>query len=436
MRLLYSVLIMLAAPWALAWTWWRGLRDPAYRDRIGERLGLTRLRFERGCYWLHAASIGEVQACAPLIRAVLQRFADLPWLVTTMTPTGAERVRVLFGESIHHCYLPYDTPGSVRRFLSRTKPRLGVIIETELWPNLYWQCKQTGVPVVLASARVSPRSFPRYRRLAALFKASLDNVAVAAQTAADAQRFRELGAADVRVVGNIKFDIDVASAVAPAGRTLRDEQFPQRPVWIAASTHEGEEAIALQAHDIVRKVLPDALLILVPRHPQRFSMVRELLQRKQPAFVARSERTPVANAEVLLVDTMGELMLFYAASDLALVGGTLAPIGGHNFLEPAALGLPILSGPHVFNAQSLCEQFFDAGAALQVHTAEELAKTVIELLENPQRRAEIGKIARGLIDINRGALDRVMELIASTIERRALSSSEASASPPRQGSSI
>ena len=419
MHLLYSVLIALAAPWALAWTWWRGLRDPAYRDRIGERLGFTRLRFDRGCYWIHAASVGEVQACAPLIRVALQRFADRPWMVTTTTPTGAARVHALFGESVHHCYLPYDTTGSVRRFLSRTKPRIGVIVETELWPNLYQHCKRAGVPMVLASARLSPRSFPRYRRLATLFKASLDNVWVAAQTEADAQRFRELGAVHTRIAGNIKFDIDTArtATVIAAGRALRDEQFPRRPVWIAASTHQGEELTVLEAHDVVREALPDVLLILVPRHPQRFGVVRELLQRRQTPFVARSEHTPVANASVLLIDTMGELIVFYAASDVALVGGTLVPIGGHNFLEPAALGVPILSGPHVFNAQSLCEQFFTAGAATQVHTAQELAKNVVELLQHPQRRTEMAQIARNLIEINRGALDSVMELIAATIER-------------------
>jgi 3-deoxy-D-manno-octulosonic-acid transferase len=417
MRLLYSLLIAIAAPWALAWTWWRGLRDPAYRDRIGERLGFTRLRFDRGCYWIHAASVGEIQACAPLIRALLERFADLPWLVTTTTPTGAQRVRTLFGDSVRHCFLPYDTPGSVRRFLGRVNPRIGVIVETELWPNLYWQCKQTGVPMVLASARLSPRSFPRYRRLASLFKASFGNVQVAAQTEEDAQRFRELGAANIHAVGNIKFDMELAPTVAAAGRALREEQFAQRPVWIAASTHEGEEAAALDAHGLVRATLPNALLILVPRHPQRFSVVRELLQRSPASFAVRSERTPVKNAAVLLIDTMGELMLFYAASDVAFVGGTLAPVGGHNFLEPAALALPILSGPHVFNAQVLCDQFFAAGAAIQVHTANELAKAVIELLNHPQHRAAMGGIARNLIEVNRGALARVMEIIAHTIER-------------------
>ncbi len=414
MRALYTLIVRLVAPFVFVFTALRGWRDLAYRDRLTERFGFTHLRAAVPHLWLHAVSVGEVQAAAPLIRALLERFPQYPLLITTTTPTGAARVRETYGDRVQHCYLPYDTPGSVQRFLRRTRPRIAVIVETELWPNLYAGCARAGIPVIVASARISPRSFPRYRRFAPLFKESLSNITVAAQTDDDATRFRTIGAGNVQVSGNIKFDIELPATVAEAGRQFRANELSARPAWIAASTHEGEEAAALEAHQRVQaEIAGNCVLILVPRHPQRFSAVKALLAERRVHFVTRSSaELPDASTQVLLLDTMGELVQFLAASDVAFIAGSLVPVGGHNFLEPAALGLPIVSGPHVFNAQAMSDKFFDAGAAVKVNSTGELASAVIALLKHPQRREAMGLRGRQLIDSNRGAVNRIVDLIA------------------------
>jgi 3-deoxy-D-manno-octulosonic-acid transferase len=413
MRALYTLIVRLIAPFMFVLTALRGWRDPAYRDRLPERFGFTHLRAAIPHLWLHAVSVGEVQAAAPLIRALLERLPQFPLLITTTTPTGAARVRETYGDRVQHCYLPYDTPGSVQRFLLRTRPRIAIIVETELWPNLYDACARSGIAVIIASARISPRSFPRYRRFASLFKESLSNITVAAQTEEDAARFRAIGASDVLVSGNIKFDIEVSAAVAEAGRQFRANELAGRPTWIAASTHEGEEAAALEAHQRIQaETSENCVLILVPRHPQRFAAVKALLVDRRTHFVCRSSaQSPDASTQVFLVDTMGELVKFLAAGDVAFIAGSLVPVGGHNFLEAAALGLPILSGPFVFNAQAMSDTFFDAGAAIKVNSTGELASAVIALLKDPQRREDMGLRGRQLIERNRGAVSRIVDLI-------------------------
>lgn len=414
MRYLYNFLIHLAAPLVFATQILRGFSDRAHWERLGERFGFTRLRFAQPPWWVHAVSVGEVQAAAPLIRALLAHPERRPIVVTTGTTTGAARVRALFGKQVHHCYFPYDLPGAIRRFLSRVQPRLAVVLETELWPNLLSACEQRGVPVLLASARISPRTASRYRRLRGLFRGTLEGVFVAAQTEADAERFRALGAtpAHVSIAGNLKFDIDISAEITAAGQAWRAMHAAQRPVWTAGSTHPGEEEQVLAAHRQVLQEIPEALLTMAPRHPQRFAQAAALLREQMPAFVTRSSLEPVtAQTQVLLVDTLGELTQFYAAGDAVFVGGSLVPIGGHNLLEPAALAKAAISGPSVFNAQDIAEKFFAADAALKVHSADELARTVIALLRSPERRDAIGQRALALVNANRGALARVMRLI-------------------------
>lgn len=412
MRTLYTLLVTLLAPIVFVRSALRGVRDRLYRDRLAERFGYTRLRFTTPTLWVHTVSVGEVQAAAPLIRELLKRFPQYPLIVTTATPTGAARVQAMFGEHIHHCYLPYDTPGSVRRFLQRIRPRMAIIVETELWPNLYGACARADIPIIVVSARISPRSFPRYRRFAPYFKNLFDTVTVAAQTPDDAQRFRAIGAKEVQVSGNIKFDIELPATTIDAGRQFRTQQLADRPVWIAASTHEGEETAALDAHEQIRAQMTAALLILVPRHPQRFDEVRALLSERNIDFVARStQRSITSTTQVLLLDTMGELVMFYAASDVAFVAGSLMPVGGHNFLEPAALGLPIVSGPHVFNAQVMSDAFFNAGAAIKVNSTAELATVISGLLNDVQRRQRMGALGKHLIGSNRGAVSRITALV-------------------------
>jgi len=416
LRPIYTLLICLLAPPVLAFTAWRGIRDPAYRDRLGERLGYTRLRFARPAIWVHAVSMGEVQAAAPLIRELLRRYPDRPLLVTTATPTGAARVKALFADAVSHAYLPYDTPGSVRRFLDRVSPCIAIVMETEVWPNLYGACARRGIPIVMASARLSERSIRRLRWLGGLFQPVLAaNVTIASQTQADADRFVALGADRTRVpvIGNLKFDVEIAADLLDRGRAVRETQFARRFVWVAGSTHEGEEQIVVAAHELLRTRIPEALLLLVPRHPQRFGTVRQWLESQSLAFAVRSSGVAVtARDTVLLVDTLGELLMFYAAADVAFVGGSLVPIGGHNLLEPAALSLPVLAGPNNNNARDIAELLFTQGAARQVSNANELSTALIELAGDAQRRQEMGARGARIVSANRGALAKVLALVA------------------------
>jgi 3-deoxy-D-manno-octulosonic-acid transferase len=417
MLLIYTALLYVAAPVVFALTAWRGIRDPAYRDRLGERFGLTSLRGDGSAIWVHAVSVGEVQAAAPLIRALRQRHPQRTLIVTTTTPTGAQRVRALFPDTVRHAYLPYDLPGAVNRFLDRVRPQHAIVMETEVWPNLYRACARRGIPIALASARLSEKSVRRYRRFAGVFGPALRDLAIGAQTQADAQRFIAIGAnpSRVHVTGNIKFDIEVPAQVQADGAALRSASFAGRKVWVAGSTHAGEEDEVLEAHRRVLKLHPDALLILVPRHPNRFDQVRTWLDDSSMRFVSRSRQERVnAGIEVLFADTLGELLMLYAAADVAFVGGSLVPlIGGHNLLEPAALAKPILTGPHHANGQDIAQLLLADGAAQEVRGADDLAAAVGKLFAHPERRKEMGEKAQAVVASNRGALARAMELIDS-----------------------
>jgi 3-deoxy-D-manno-octulosonic-acid transferase len=422
LRSVYTALLYVFAPIALAATALRGLRDPAYRDRLSERLGFTqKLPPSSGIrpLWIHAVSVGEVQAAAPLVRTLLKNYPRHSLLVTTATPTGAQRVQALFGASVRHAYLPYDLPGAVRRFLDRVRPSLAIVMEREIWPNLFGECERRHIPILLASARISERSALRHRKFATLFGEALSgNVTVAAQTSQDAERYRSIGARRVLVTGNVKFDIEVPQAAREAGETLRAEQFANRSVWVAGSTHEGEEQQLLAAHRAVTAQRSDALLVLVPRHPNRFDAVRAWLKSEQVEFASRSRNESVTpTTSVLLVDTLGELMMFYAAADLAFVGGSLiATVGGHNLLEPAVLERPILVGPHNFNAPDIAQLLIESGAARQVDSPEQLAAAILELNANPPARADMGAKGNAIVAANRGALNRVMELIEPLLQ--------------------
>jgi 3-deoxy-D-manno-octulosonic-acid transferase len=414
MSFLYNVLIHLAAPAAIVVQLWRGLRDPSYRGGLGERFGFGPA-IAGPVIWVHAVSVGEVQAAQSLVTQLRRRHPAYKVLLTTVTPTGAARARLLFGDEVLLRYVPFDLPGAVRRFFDRVQPKLAMILETELWPNLYGECGRRSVPLVLASARVSPRSVGKYRRLMSLFRKTLSyGIVIAAQSEPDAERFRSIGATPGRthVTGNIKFDFQPPEGIEALGRRWRDENLPGRPVWVAGSTHEGEEAIVLDAHRQVLERFPDALLILVPRHPQRFEVVRNLLAKRHEAVTFHSSgATPPPGTRVLLGDTMGELMKFYAAADVALVAGSLVPIGGHNLLEPASVGLPVLTGPHNFNGEEIAGLLVDAGAALVVSDTQQLADAVARLLGDAELRKVMGTAGKAVLDSNRGALDRLLTLV-------------------------
>lgn len=423
-RKLYVAAVYVAAPAVSVLLAARGLRNRSYWRNFGERFGLGPC-LAGSPIWVHAVSVGEVQAAAPLVTALRSRYPDTPVLVTTFTPTGAARARTLFGGTAEVRFLPFDLPGSVRRFLDRARPRLAVIIETELWPNLYRQCRLRRIPLVVASARMSRRSIERYRRLGALFRETVaGGVVIAAQGEGDAERFRALGAAAERtyITGNLKFDVTLPPDIGDRGRSLRDRYASDRAVWVAGSTHGGaEEEAVLEAHARVCTAHTGALLVLAPRHPNRFGDVATWLERQGIAFVRRSQSSvsdaPRRRYDVLLLDTLGELLDFYAAADVAFVGGSLVPIGGHNLLEPAALGLPVLTGPNYSNGEAIAHLLLECGAAEVVRSGVELGSRVAELLSDQALRRDMGERARAAVDRNRGALDKLMRLIASLVEQ-------------------
>jgi 3-deoxy-D-manno-octulosonic-acid transferase len=414
MRRLYSFCIHVLAPLAFAVVLWRGIRNRGYWQGLGERFGFGPPA-RAPCIWLHAVSLGEVSAAAALVRALQARHPHTPVILTTATPTGRARALTLFGDSADVRFLPYDTPGSVRRFLRRIRPRLAIIMETELWPNLFSECARMGVPLVLANARLSAKSVSRYRRFGSLFRGVFSaTTLVAAQTVEDAVRFSAIGARPDRthVTGNVKFDQDVGPAALEEGRALRSRFFSGRPTWIAGSTHAGEEDQVLSAHAALRKNLPQVLLLLVPRHPARFDSVAELLEARKFPFQRRSLGQAVpAETPVMLVDTVGELGALYAAADVAFVGGSLVPVGGHNLLEPAALGVPVLTGPFNSNGQDILRLLVQQGAAVQVADAQELAVSLARLLEDVNQRRRAGEAGRRAVEANRGSVARLLELI-------------------------
>jgi 3-deoxy-D-manno-octulosonic-acid transferase len=411
MRRWYSLLIYAAVPVAIAAVLWRGLRDRSYWQGLSERFGGGARMGSAPSIWLHAVSLGEMSAAAPLVSALRLKYPQNPVVLTAATPTGRARAKSLFGDTVDVRFLPYDTPGAVARFLDRIRPRLAIIMETELWPNLYAECERRGVPLALASARLSAKSVSRYRRFGGLFRGVFSaSSLIAAQTQGDAERFIAIGAQSARthVVGNIKFDIE------PRAEAIRREL---RGTWIAGSTHAGEEEQVLTAHEALLAEVPDTLLILAPRHPDRFGVVAELLKGRGLRFTRRSEGVPRGRiapdgaTQVLLVDTVGELGALYGAADVAFVGGSLVPIGGHNLLEPAALGIAVLTGPYYSNGKDIARLLLAQGAALLVHDARELAAVVRRLLADPAERGRVGATGKQIVESNRGSVARLLALI-------------------------
>lgn len=414
MRFLYNLLTyLLLIPFAIYWLI-KGVGNRSYVDRLQQRFGFGFPKLDQ-CIWVHAVSVGEVQAAVPLIHALMERFPDQKLVVTTVTPTGAARVAALFGNNVEHCYIPFEFPNAIRSFYTSIRPRAAMIMETEIWPNLYRGCGVRKIPLILVSARISPRSISGYRRLLPLIRETLSHgIIIAAQSQVDADRFLELGASPHRtwVTGNIKFDVRLDPDVAGQGKLLRSELFGVRPVWIAASTHDGEEQQVLQAHRRLIEQHPDILLVLVPRHPERFHGVRDQIEKQRFSMISRTaDQSCDPSTEVFLLDTMGEVPLFYAASDIAFVGGSLVPIGGHNLLEPAAQGLPIITGPHLFNAQEIADEFIGRGACRVVANSDELAASVANLIENPVEAREMGAKGLAVLEQNRGSLERLLVLL-------------------------
>lgn len=419
MRIVYSLILYLLTPFALLRLVWRGLRARGYWRRWGERFGFVPVNRGAAPIWVHAVSVGEVQAAAPLLRALLKRYPQVPLLVTTTTPTGSEQLHSLFEGSIQHVYMAYDLPDAVARFLNRTRPRLALVMETEIWPNLYRACARRGIPVLLVNARLSARSAAGYGRLRGLTATTLECLhGIAAQSRADADRLIGLGAPPerVRVTGSIKFDMKVPASLTEQAAVLRRDWGLQRPVWIAASTHESEDEMALDAHRGVRERFPDALLVLVPRHPERFARVAALCRDQGWQTVLRSSGEPTpADAEVFVGDSMGELLLFFGAADVAFIGGSLIPHGGHNPLEASAQRVPVLFGPHMFNFEQIATLLLEAGAAREVGDSGQLADSVAHWLADPAARITAGERGAAVVEANKGARNAVLAMVAEVL---------------------
>ena len=412
-RRLYSLLLYLLLPLALLKLLWRARRQPEYLRHVGERFGFHAGSADgRPLIWLHAVSVGETRAAAPLVAALRQYYPGHRILLTHATPTGRAAGEQLFGDSVLRCYLPYDLPGAMQRFLDHYRPRIGLLMETELWFNLIAQCARRDIPLLLVNARLSEKSARGYARLGGLTRDGLQQLsAVAAQTEADAARLKSLGASGVAISGNLKFDVAVPQDLSGKAQALRALYGSGRPVLLAASTREGEEALVLDA--VHQAAVPGLLTVIVPRHPQRFDEVAQLLERRSVSYVRRSQGAAAGtDCDVVLGDSMGEMFGYYASVDLALIGGSLLPYGGQNLIEACAVGRPVLVGPHTYNFEQAARQAIEAGAARRVDDAAALAQQVRELFADPAAMAAMGEAGLRFCAANRGSTERVLALVA------------------------
>lgn len=414
MRGVYSTLLYLLLPLIFLRLLWRSWRAPAYRQRWHERLGFITPFPPTPRIWLHAVSVGEVQAALPLLRTLQQTYPHYSLLVTTMTPTGSAHLRAAL-PNVEHIYLPYDVPDAIARFLKRVQPSLGLIMETELWLNLLHACHQRQIPTFLLNARLSKRSARGYARVGHLTHQGLSYLtAVAAQGRADARRLQILAGKQLhlRRCGNLKFDLTLPVKLFEQGQALRQQWGAERLVWVAGSTRAGEEKMVLTVFQQLRQMYPNLLLILVPRHPERFKEVAQLCANQALPWVRRSHtELPSTQTAIYLGDTMGDLLRLYAAADVAFVGGSLMPLGGHNPLEPAALGLPVVFGSHTFNFSDICQQLVAQGAAQQVKDTTSLLQCMQTYFTDSALRQRDGARAQAFVQRNRGSLACVLDLI-------------------------
>ncbi|HQQ62699.1 MAG TPA: lipid IV(A) 3-deoxy-D-manno-octulosonic acid transferase [Pseudomonadales bacterium] len=423
-HLLYSLLYAVLMPVILLRLLWRSRLAPAYRQRWLERFGIftaPALDKEKPVIWLHAVSVGETLAAVPLVKRLQERHPDWQWVVTTTTPTGSERARATLGNSAFHVYAAYDLPVFLNNFLSRVHPSLCIIMETELWPNMLRACTVHKIPVLIANARLSENSARGYKKIAPLTRRMLGDVScLAAQQSADAQRFLQLGMAPERmhITGSIKFDLDINPSVKEKAAVLREQWScgETRKVWLVASTHPGEDEIILEAFADLKKSFPDLLLVLVPRHPERFHAVtRQCLQANWNVLTRSSHAIVDANTDIVVGDSMGELLVFYGTADMAFVGGSLVPVGGHNLIEPAAWACPFVSGPHLFNFSEIARLLQDDNAVAIASDSKAIAECLSGWLHDDAARKNAGLRARQIVDANRGALHKLVILIEQTL---------------------
>jgi len=418
-RYLYNVALYLLTPFYLVYLYWRGRRAPAYRDRIAERFGFYDIEVEQNPIWIHAVSVGEAQAALPMIQKLKERFPSHPILITTTTPTGSTRIKETFGDEVMHVYVPYDVPCAVGRFLEKMQPSIAIFMETEIWPNIIHGCNAAGVPIVLANARMSKRSAKGYARLGRFMRDVMSKIdLVAAQSQSDGARLMSLGVRTevMHVTGSVKFDMHLPASIKEQGEVLRRDWGIDRSIWIAASTRQGEDEQILDAFAKVRHDRPESLLVLVPRHPERFDSVAALCEKRGFNIQRRSQHAPCSSdVDIYIGDTMGDLTLMYAAADVAFVGGSLVQTGGQNPIEAAAIGLPVIMGPSLYNFSEVTRMLKESEALEIVEDNEALSATVLSYFNDPSLRTQRGENAYAVVQRNRGAMERLLTLIDSEV---------------------
>ena len=415
MRVFYSCLFYLLIPFIMLRLVLRSIKAPAYRYRLRERLALYNKKFSQDVIWFHAVSVGESEALFPLVRQIQKRHPNAKLLITTTTPTGSARVKAVMPECVEHVYLPYDIPCAVNRFMRCFRPKIAVIMETEIWPNLFTCCGKNNIPLYVINARLSERSASGYQKFPGLIYSALANVKlIAAQTQEDANRFIAIGAKieTVRTLGNIKFDLEVSSEIVGKGLQLKAKLFSGRFVWLIASTHKNEEAIFLEIYKEIKHKLPELLLVIAPRHPERFGEVNKLCNQYSLASVKRTIGDVCDQSiDVYLADTLGELKMLYAASDVAFVGGSMVPAGGHNILEAAAVGTPVLFGPYMANFKEIAEGILRQDAAIQCQNKKAIIAAIFALYTDSTYRQQLAEKGKAFIRQNQGAITRVFDVL-------------------------
>ena len=413
MRLMYHTLTYILLPFLVLFWFAKSLLNKSYLDRLTQRFGFGYPKLNSGSIWIHAVSVGEVQASIPLVNELKQHYPYKEIIITTVTPTGSKQVKNIFKDAVETSYIPFETNFAINNFFNSIKPSVALIMETEIWPNLYKECGSRGIPLILVSARISEKSLINYKRFLPLFRDTLSHgILIAAQSQIDADRFLALGASKDRtwIMGNIKFDFKLPEEILTKAKIYRSKIFPRRHIWIAASTHEHEEEIILEAHKNISKKIGNLLLILVPRHPERFAKITQILKEDNWIYSKKSDDQDIPEScQVLLIDTIGELLFFYACSDVAFVGGSLLPVGGHNLLEPAAIGLPIITGAHTFNQKEMTDRLIQVDALRIAHNVNSLSSDVIFFLTNTEESKNAGQRGKLIVESNKGAIKSLMK---------------------------
>ena len=413
MRLMYHALTYILLPFLIFFWLVKGLSNKSYLDRLAQRFGFGYPKLNSGSIWIHAVSVGEVQASVPLVNELKQHYPHKDIIITTVTPTGSLQVKNIFKGTVKTSYIPFETNFAIKNFFNSINPSVALIMETELWPNLYRECGTRGIPLILVSARISAKSLVNYKRFLPLFRDTLSHgILIAAQSQIDADRFLALGASEDRtwIMGNIKFDFNLPEGLLTKAKYHRSKIFPRRQIWIAASTHDHEEEIILEAHKKISRKIENILLILAPRHPERFVKIAQILKEDKWKYSKKSDDQNISEScQVLLIDTIGELLFFYACSDVAFVGGSLLPVGGHNLLEPAAIGLPIITGAHTFNQKEMTDRLAQVNALRIAHNANSLSSDVIFFLTNTEESKNAGQRGKLIVESNKGAIKSLMK---------------------------